>query len=70
MPPADSPRRYFPGFMGDYALYLGEGLAIHGTQDQSSVGRAVSHGCMRLSKEGIATVYPLVTIGTRVIITS
>lgn len=69
VPPPDSPRRYFPGFMGDYALYLGDGLAIHGTQDQSSVGRAVSHGCMRLSKEGIATIYPLVAIGSKVIIT-
>ena len=60
----------FPGDMGEYALYLGDGLAIHGTRDQSSVGRAASHGCMRLSKVGIATVYPLVTIGTNVIITS
>ena len=70
VPPANSPLRYFPGDMGDYALYLGDGLAIHGTKDQSSVGRAASHGCMRLSKVGIATVYPLVKVGTKVIITS
>lgn len=69
VPPPDSPRRYFPGEMGKYALYLGDGLAIHGTKYQSTVGRPVSHGCMRLSREGIATVYPLVKIGTRVIIT-
>ncbi len=68
-PPADSRKRYFPGEMGEYALYLGDGLAIHGTKVQSSVGRAASHGCLRLSKEGIATVYPLVEIGTKVIIT-
>ncbi len=69
VPDANSPRRYFPGDMGEYALYLGDGLAIHGTKVQSSVGRAVSHGCMRLSKEGIATVYALVGVGTKVIIT-
>ncbi len=70
VPPANSPQRYFPGDMGEYALYLGDGLAIHGTRDQSSVGRAASHGCMRLSKVGIATVYPMVEVGTKVIITS
>lgn len=69
VPAADSPRRYFPGDMGKYALYLGDGLAIHGTKNQSSVGQAASHGCMRLSREGIATVYPLVRVGTTVIIT-
>ncbi len=29
VPPANSPSRYFPGDMGEYALYLGDGLAIH-----------------------------------------
>ena len=69
IPPADSPRRYFPGEMGEYALYLGDGLAIHGTKDQASVGRAVSHGCMRMSKAAIAAVYSLTEVGTKVIIT-
>ena len=69
VPPSDSPRRYFPGEMGDYAIYLGDGLAIHGTKIQASVGQASSHGCMRMSKVGIATIYPLVAIGTKVIIT-
>jgi len=69
VPPADSSKRYFPGEMGQFAVYLGEGLAIHGTKDQKSVGRAASHGCMRLSQEGIATVFSLVHVGTKVIIT-
>lgn len=69
VPAPDSPRRYFPGEMGEYAVYLGDGLAIHGTKYQNTVGRPVSHGCMRLSKKGIATVYPLVRIGSKVIIT-
>ena len=49
VPPANSPLRYFPGDMGEYALYLGDGLAIPGSRNQSCVGQAVSHGCMRLS---------------------
>jgi lipoprotein-anchoring transpeptidase ErfK/SrfK len=69
VPPADSPRRYFPGEMGEYALYLGDGLAIHGTKVESSVGRAASHGCMRLLKQDIAALFTLATIGTKVIIT-
>lgn len=69
VPAADSPKRYFPGEMGQHALYLGDGLAIHGTKAKQSVGQAVSHGCMRLSDEGISTVYSLTKVGTTVIIT-
>lgn len=70
VPPPDSQSRYFPGEMGDYALYLGEGLAIHGTKYENTVGRAASHGCLRMRADHISTVYPLIKIGTRVIITS
>jgi lipoprotein-anchoring transpeptidase ErfK/SrfK len=69
VPSPDSPQRYFPGEMGDFALYLGDGLAIHGTKREESVGRAASHGCMRLLKEDIATVFGLAGVGTKVIIT-
>jgi lipoprotein-anchoring transpeptidase ErfK/SrfK len=69
VPAPDSPRRYFAGEMGEFALYLGDGLAIHGTKREESVGRAASHGCMRLRKEDIATVFGLTGVGTKVIIT-
>jgi len=69
VPSSDSTRRYFPGEMGKYAVYLGDGLAIHGTKVKASIGRAVSHGCMRLSDEAIETVYSLSKVGTTVIIT-
>lgn len=69
VPPPDSPRRYFPGEMGEYALYLGDGLAIHGTRNEESVGRAASHGCMRLRKEDITRLYAMAGVGTKVIIT-
>ncbi|MFN2431241.1 MAG: L,D-transpeptidase [Gemmatimonadota bacterium] len=68
-PPApNSPKRYFPGDMGAHAIYLGDGLAIHGTKNQASVGRPVSHGCMRMAKDDIAEVYELIEVGTKVLI--
>ena len=36
------------------------GNAIHGTYEQRSLGRAVSHGCVRLSLANAATLWGLV----------
>jgi lipoprotein-anchoring transpeptidase ErfK/SrfK len=66
VPPAYSPERYRGGILGDYALYLSDEIAIHGTPDESSVGRASSHGCLRMRNADIAVVFPLVQVGTRV----
>jgi lipoprotein-anchoring transpeptidase ErfK/SrfK len=60
--------RYRPGVLGDYALYLSDEIAIHGTEDESTVGRASSHGCLRMRNADIAVVFPLVEVGTRVVI--
>jgi lipoprotein-anchoring transpeptidase ErfK/SrfK len=68
IPAPTSPKRYFPGDMGSHAIYLGDGLAIHGTRNQASVGRPVSHGCMRMAKGDIAEVFNLVSVGTKVLI--
>lgn len=68
IPPAYSDERYQRGVLGDYALYLSDEIAIHGTDDARSVGRASSHGCLRMHNADIAVVYPLVEIGTRVAI--
>jgi hypothetical protein len=68
IPPGNSPKRYFPGDMGTHAIYLGDGLAIHGTKNQDSVGRPVSHGCMRMDKGDIAEVFEQVKVGTKVLI--
>jgi lipoprotein-anchoring transpeptidase ErfK/SrfK len=67
-PPAGDPRRYIPGALGDYALYIDDEIAIHGTRDRRSVGRASSHGCIRMYNEDIATVFGMVAIGTKVIV--
>jgi hypothetical protein len=56
--------------MGTRALYItAPGLIrIHGTYSSDSVGRYVSHGCIRMRNEEIEALYDLVPVGTKVII--
>ncbi|MDD4549966.1 MAG: peptidoglycan-binding protein [Syntrophomonadaceae bacterium] len=44
------------------------GYGIHGTNNPKSIGKAVSHGCIRLYNEDVVEVYDLTPIGTSVII--
>lgn len=39
---------------------------IHGTNNPSSIGKAVSHGCVRMYNNDVIEVYDMVPIGTRV----
>ena len=41
-------------------------IGIHGTADQASVGKDVSHGCIRLSNEGITRLVKEVPLGSPV----
>ena len=50
------------GFWTDGTNYIG----FHGTPNRESVGRAASHGCVRLYNEDIRDLYALVTLGTTV----
>lgn len=54
-------------------FFTNEGHAIHGTNEASGLGRPVSHGCVRLSREHAATLYALVKeegmANTRVVLT-
>jgi L,D-transpeptidase catalytic domain len=44
-----------------YSIFFTQtGNAIHGTYEQRSLGRAVSHGCVRLSVKNAATLWGLV----------
>jgi hypothetical protein len=43
-------------------------IGIHGTSDPSSIGRAVSHGCVRVPNEVIARLVTSVPLGTPVTI--
>jgi L,D-transpeptidase ErfK/SrfK len=44
------------------------GYGIHGTNNPKSIGRAVSHGCIRLYNEDVIEVYDLTPVGTPVTI--
>jgi len=68
IPPPDAPERLVHGHLGKYALDLGEGILIHGTDDRSSIGRRVSHGCVRLPDDMMEAVYKAATVGTDVFI--
>ena len=46
----------------------GNQLAIHGTNDPSSIGRSVSAGCVRVSEWSLAHFEPLLGLGTPVLI--
>jgi lipoprotein-anchoring transpeptidase ErfK/SrfK len=55
--------------LGTRALYLSaSGIRIHGTPQASSIGRAASHGCVRMLRKNIEQMYPLVPVGTKVFI--
>ena len=41
-------------------FFTGEGHAIHGTYEESHLGRPVSHGCVRLSRKNATILYDLV----------
>ena len=40
-----------------------KGYGIHGTNVQSSVGKAASHGCFRMGKQDVEELYTLVQVG-------
>lgn len=42
------------------------GYGIHGTNDPSSIGKAVSNGCIRMHNKDVITLYNLVPVGTTV----
>jgi lipoprotein-anchoring transpeptidase ErfK/SrfK len=68
IPPFGTNQRKYTGVLGSYRLYLGDGYALHGTNVPSSIGQAVSHGCVRLRNEDIARLYETVAVGTPVYI--
>jgi len=57
--------------MGVAAMTLSGGgqYAIHGTNNEGSVGHFVSHGCIRMHNADIEDLYSRVSIGTRVVVT-
>ncbi|MGD9714671.1 MAG: L,D-transpeptidase [Thermomicrobiales bacterium] len=56
--------------LGVRALYLGSTTyRIHGTDAPWTIGQAVSKGCIRMYNEDVLHLYPLVPVGTPVVVT-
>jgi hypothetical protein len=68
IPDADDPRRWETGMLGTTALFLGEGIAVHGTNAPELLGQNVSHGCIRMTNEAARFLYHEVDVGTPVFI--
>ena len=43
-------------------------IGFHGTPNRESVGRAASHGCVRMYNEDIRQLFDMVDLGTPVIV--
>jgi len=53
--------------LGARALYIGSSLyRIHGTNNRSSIGRAMSSGCIRMMNHDVVDLYNRVKLGARV----
>jgi lipoprotein-anchoring transpeptidase ErfK/SrfK len=68
VPPLGTSARRYQGVLGTRRLNLGNGYALHGTNQPDSIGRAVSHGCVRLRNADIEKLYAMVSVGTPVYI--
>jgi len=74
VPPDNHPSRWMPGIMGTTAIYLGDGIAIHGTNQPHLLmnpdpeKRRVSHGCIRLTNEAARELMHMVDVGTPVLL--
>ena len=68
IPPYGTNQRKYRGVLGTHRLNMGDGYALHGTDHPESIGRSVSHGCVRLRNEDIEMLYQMVPVGTPVFI--
>lgn len=68
VPPLHTRQRKVPDVLGTHKLDLGNGYLLHGTNEEGSIGEAVSHGCVRMYNEDVARLYAMVPVGTPVYI--
>jgi len=55
--------------LGARAMYLGSSLyRIHGSNEPSTIGTAVSSGCIRMRNEDVIDLYGRVKVGTKVVV--
>lgn len=68
IPPIGTVNRRIPEVLGAYKLDMGDGYLIHGTDNSRSIGRAATHGCIRMHAEALQHLFENVPIGTQVYI--
>jgi hypothetical protein len=68
VPAPDAEARKQEGGLGAAAVFLGDEIAIHGTDKPELLGRRVSHGCIRLSNANALRLFHNVQVGTPVMI--
>jgi lipoprotein-anchoring transpeptidase ErfK/SrfK len=68
VPPVGSKNRKIQGELGKYKLDTGGGILLHGTPHQNSIGKAATHGCIRLRDEDIEWLYTYLPVGTKIYI--
>ncbi len=68
IPPFGTNARRYKEVLGTHRLNLGDGYALHGTNAPTTIGRSVSHGCVRLRNEDIETLYRMIPVGAAVYI--
>ena len=54
------------GITNTYQRYI----YFHGTNQENLIGQPASHGCIRLNNSDIASLYPLIPVGTPVYISN
>jgi lipoprotein-anchoring transpeptidase ErfK/SrfK len=56
--------------MGTRAIYINAPglIRVHGTTDDSSIGRYASHGCIRMHNSEIEQLYPMIDVGEHVVV--
>ena len=43
-----------------------KGYGIHGTNEPKSIGKAASHGCIRMARKDLEEIYEMVSVGDTV----
>ena len=52
----------------EWFIALGDGIGIHGTSEEWTVGTSASHGCLRMHAADVDQLAPLVPVGSPVLI--
>jgi len=66
VPPLGTANRRVVGELGAFKLDLGDGYMLHGTPHSESIGRASTHGCIRLRDEDVEYLFRNVPPGAPV----